>query len=525
MRLAFSLGRARACDFSLLISCNPPEGERMKKRAYSDIQAALAILCAYLMLASGFPARAATPSGAREAAQDQAQAQSQGQDEPDDTVLLTPDQLDDLVSPIALYPDPLVAQILAASTYPLEVVQANRWLQSNSSLQGTALTDAAQNQTWDPSVQALVPFPSVLSMMDKNLSWTTDLGNAFLAQEQDVMDAIQRQRQSAQSSGNLNSNAQQTVDRSTEDGKTVYVIQPAQPEVIYVPVYNPVVIWGPPRYSPWGPFWYPPRPASGFIIGTGPYGFFFSVSIVRYFHYWGGWNSWGWGCGWRGRNVVINNNFYIMNNYRTPHGMLRNGRTVWAHNPNHRAGVPYPSRRVAQRIGAPVPRPRPMPGGGRPGQPGGNRPGQPGQPGGNRPGQPVTRPSPQPGRPGQPSIQPVPNPGQPGGNRPGTRPAPQPGQPNRPGQPSIQPVPSPGRPGTTRPAPGTPSVRPMPAPVDRSALGRVNTPGDRAQIERDRGYGSLGNRAAPPKTTTPARPAAPARPAPSRPSGATPRPR
>ena len=182
--------------------------------------------------------------------------------------LLTPQQLDDLVAPIALYPDPLVAQILAAATYPLEVVEADRWLQANPGLQGTALTDAAQNQPWDPSVQALVVFPSVLGMLDRNLTWTINLGNAFLAQAQDVMDAIQRQRQRAMSSGTLASNQQQLVQQSTAANQTVIEILPAQPEVVYVPVYDPVAIWGAPVYHPWPPFWYPPRPV-GAVIAAG----------------------------------------------------------------------------------------------------------------------------------------------------------------------------------------------------------------------------------------------------------------
>ena len=153
-----------------------------------------ALLCVLSMCSTGL----AAPLG-QDPQQDN---QQQAADQP----LLTPDQLDDLVTPIALYADPLIAQILAASTYPLEVVQADRWLQSNMQLQGTALTQAAAQQPWDPSIQALVIFPSVLSMMDKNLQWTTDLGNAFLGQEQDVMDAIQRQRQRASSSGKLASN-------------------------------------------------------------------------------------------------------------------------------------------------------------------------------------------------------------------------------------------------------------------------------------------------------------------------------
>jgi len=470
----------------------------MTPRSRSASRSAMALLCALLFLADWLPAGAMP---------------ARGQEQAPDVPLLTPEQLDDLVSPIALYPDPLVAQILAASTYPMEIVQADRWVQANPNLQGTALTQAAQDQSWDPSVQALVVFPSVLSMMDRNLNWTTDLGNAFLAQEQDVMDAIQRQRQSAQASGNLSSNAQQTVDRTVDSGKTVIVIQPAQPQVIYVPVYDPVVIWGPPRWHPWPAYWYPPRPRSGFIVGFGPYGFFFGIQITSYYHTWGGWNNWGWGCGWHGRNVVINNNFYIQNNYRVPQGVIRNGRTVWAHNPNHRAGVPYPSRGVADRVGAPVPRPRPRP------VPV-DRPG--GRPGGGGPIAGPGRPVPPPARPGggPPTIQPAPGPGNPGRpgapqDRPEARPTPgqpSPGQPGRPGgrpapdgQMTIQPHPNPG----TRPAP-----RP-----DRSALGGVNTPGNRAQIERDRGYGSLGDRARPQAQQRPqpqAKPQQQSRPSPNR---------
>jgi hypothetical protein len=451
-------------------------------------------------------------SSAGLAAPGQDQQQQDDQQQAPDQPLLTSDQLDDLVTPIALYADPLIAQILAASTYPLEVVQADRWVQSNSQLQGTALTEAAAQQPWDPSIQALVVFPSVLSMMDKNLQWTTDLGNAFLAQENDVMDAVQRQRQRASSSGKLTSNAQQTVQSSNEGGKTIIVVQPVQPDVIYVPVYDPVVIWGPPRWHPWPVFWYPPRPRYGTVIAAGGFGFFIGISVGHYFNHWGGWNNWGWGCGWRGRNVVINNNFYVVNNYRTPRGYVRNGQSVWAHNPNHRAGVPYPNRQIANRVGYRLPpgRPNVRPGG--PGTRPGDRPGVrplPGNPGNGRPGAPGNgRPE---TRPGQPGIPENGRPGTPGGqpNRPGNgRPGTSPGQPNRPG-PGGQP--------TTRPG-GT--MRPAPRPTDRSAFNGIQTsPGDRAQIERDRGYASLGNRAQSRPTSKPApqsRPAPQARPAPQR---------
>jgi hypothetical protein len=271
---------------------------------------------------------------------------------------LAPEQLDSLVSPIALYADPLIAQILAAATYPLDVVEANRWLQANPNLTGTALTDAAQQQNWDPSVQALIVFPSVVQMMDKNLKWTTDLGNAFLAQEQDVMDAVQRQRQRASDSGKLVSSPQENVQTSDQNGKQVIVIQPAQPEVIYVPVYNPATIWGPPIYNPWPVFWYPPRPPTA-IIGGGIFSFWFGIPVSRYFRQWGGWNSWGWGCDWGSRTIVINNNFYIRNTYRVPNNVFRNGVSTWVHNPRYRAGVPYSNRRVATRFGIPAGNRRP----------------------------------------------------------------------------------------------------------------------------------------------------------------------
>src|SRR6185295_3145117 len=151
------------------------------------------------------------------------------------------DQLDSLVAPIALYPDPLLAQVLAACTYPLEIVQAARWLKENSKLTGENLTKAAQKQPWDPSIQALVAFPSALNFLDKNIQWTQDLGNAFLDQQTEVMDAIQRMRKKAKDSGKLQSTKEQKVEVKTVETKTVIEIQPSNPQVIYVPRYDPVV--------------------------------------------------------------------------------------------------------------------------------------------------------------------------------------------------------------------------------------------------------------------------------------------
>jgi hypothetical protein len=172
-----------------------------------------------------------------------------------------PEQLDSMLAPIALYPDPLLSQILVASTYPLEVVEADRWLKQNPTLQGKALTEAAAKQSWDPSIQAMVLYPDVLKRMDENINWTTDLGNAFLAQQSDVMDAVQRLRQKAQQGGTLQNTPQQTVTTTTQDNTKYIVIEPASPQVIYVPQYNPVVVYGAsPAIYPYPAMYYPPPP-------------------------------------------------------------------------------------------------------------------------------------------------------------------------------------------------------------------------------------------------------------------------
>src|SRR5690349_14874139 len=162
--------------------------------------------------------------------------------------VLSPNELDSLVAPIALYPDPLISQILVASTFPLEVVEAYQWLQRNPGLNGPALTQAAEAQNWDPSIQALIMFPDVLRRLNEDVTWTTNLGNAFMNQQADVMSAIQRMRQSAEQSGRLVSTPQQQVINTTNDGQQVVEIVPANPEVIYVPAYDPAWIWGPAVY-------------------------------------------------------------------------------------------------------------------------------------------------------------------------------------------------------------------------------------------------------------------------------------
>jgi Protein of unknown function (DUF3300) len=224
----------------------------------------------------------------------------------------TPDQLQQLVAPIALYPDSLVAQILAASTFPEQVVEADRWLQAHPDLKGDALGQAIELQPWDPSIKALAAFPSVLGNMDKNLAWTSSLGDAFYNQQQDVMDAVQAMRQRAQAAGNLRSTTQQTVD----DQDSTISIEPASTEVVYVPAYDPWLVYGDPLVA-W-PGWYP---YPGIWFG-GPFlsfGVGFDIGFVGAY----GW-GWGqWGFDWRNRYPLYrhdryysrSNTFYNRNSY------------------------------------------------------------------------------------------------------------------------------------------------------------------------------------------------------------------
>jgi hypothetical protein len=256
---------------------------------------------------------------------------------PDQT--LTPDQLNDLVAPIALYPDPLLSQVLVAATYPLEVVQAYQWLQRNPGLRGPDLTAAAQQQNWDASIQALVVFPDVLKRLNDDVNWTTSLGNAFLAQQQDVMDAVQRMRQQAQQAGKLGSTPQLDVVSRNEGGQPYIEIEPVSPDVIYVPVYDPVWIWGPPRWYPYPRWYWPPRSV---IVGGFGFGFGVGINVGVYFGGgWGGWGGWGWHPGWGNRTVIVNNTFIHVNNFNTTRINNVHGTTVWAHDPGHRQGVPY----------------------------------------------------------------------------------------------------------------------------------------------------------------------------------------
>jgi hypothetical protein len=260
--------------------------------------------------------------------------------------LLSADELNNLVAPIALYPDPLLSQLLVASTYPLEVVEANQWLQRNGNLHGQELINAAKQQTWDPSVQALIAVPDALAKLNQDIRWTTDLGNAFLSQEADVMKAVQRMRTRAQSNGRLSSTPQQIVTAESQGKDQVVKIMPAELEVIYVPVYNPFYIWGPPVYG------YYPRliyPEYGFGFGVG-------CSLGYFFGDWGGWENWGWDPNWFSNVIVINSFFHHHRFYERPGGNSGGGK--WTHNPDHRKKVPYNNADVATRFGGRVAVPR-----------------------------------------------------------------------------------------------------------------------------------------------------------------------
>ena len=212
----------------------------------------------------------------------------------------SPEELDQLVAPIALYPDELVAQVLAASTYPAEVVEAERWMQANTGLEGDVLATTADAQSWDNSVKALVQFPQVLAMMDKNLSWTSSLGEAYMNDSQAVMDAVQQMRAQAQRAGNLKSTPQENV---TEDGQTI-AIEPAEPDIVYVPEYDPWLVYGAPLafYPDWvtvpGLFFDGPGIYFGLGIGIGIFGGY-------------GWGWHHWGADWHHHGIVYNHSPYV----------------------------------------------------------------------------------------------------------------------------------------------------------------------------------------------------------------------
>jgi hypothetical protein len=251
--------------------------------------------------------------------------------------LLKPEELDALVAGIALYPDTLLSLVLMASTYPLEVVQADRWAKENKNLKGDQLKAAVDKQAWDDSVKSLVATPDVLAMMSTKLDWTQKLGDAVLAQQPDVMDAIQRLRTKADANKKLASTSQQKVTKRQEQGKQVIVIEPTEPNTVYVPYYDPAVVYGGWPYPAYPPYYFPPPGyIAGGVIATG-IAFGAGYALGRWAS---GGNYWGGGVNWGGNNINVNRSVNVNN--------IGNN---WQHNPQHRQGVRYNNGNVQQKFG------------------------------------------------------------------------------------------------------------------------------------------------------------------------------
>jgi hypothetical protein len=259
-----------------------------------------------------------------------------------------PEEIDQVVAPIALYPDSLLAQVLAASTYPLEIVQAARFVQQNKDLKGEKLMQAAKDKEWEPSVKAMLEFPDVLLMMNEKLEWTEKLGNAFLSQQKDVMTSVQRLRKKAQESGNLKTTKEQKV--IVEEQTKVIIIEPANPQVVYVPTYNPVVVYGAWPYPAYPP---PPVYPYGYVAATAAFSFAAGVAVGAAAH--GAYGSYG--CGWGNNEVNVNvskQNNFTQNNYNNSQKYQKNQNVQnqsWQHNPENRKGAKYPNQNTAQKYG------------------------------------------------------------------------------------------------------------------------------------------------------------------------------
>lgn len=251
---------------------------------------------------------------------------------PPNAELLKPEQLEALVAPIALYPDELLANVLAASTYPLEVVQADRWLKARKSLKGDALKREVEKQSWDDGVKALTSTADVIAMMSDKVDWTTNLGDAVLAQQPDIMDAIQRLRSKAYENKKLVTTKEQKVSVRKQENKQVIVVESSDPNTIYVPYYNPTTVYGAWPYAAYPPYYfgYPPYIGAGVIAAGLAFGA--GWAIGRWGNYWGGGANWG------------NRNLYV--NHHTTN--IGNG---WQHNAAHRQGVRYNNANVQQKFG------------------------------------------------------------------------------------------------------------------------------------------------------------------------------
>jgi hypothetical protein len=268
-------------------------------------------------------------------------AQSESKEKP-----FKQEELDQLLAPIALYPDSLLAQIFMASTYPLEVVQAGKWTKANQNLKGDALAAALEKQDWDPSVKSLVNFPQVLDMMNEKLDWTQKLGDTFLAHQKEVMDTVQKLRAKAEAQGNLKTTDQQKV--VVEKETQTIIIESANPQVVYVPTYNPTVVYGTWWYPAYPPYYYYPP---GYAAGAAFISFGVGVAIGAAWGY-----AWG-GCNWGHNevNININRNTNINNNidrskYQNKVTTGQGGRGEWKHDPEHRKGVSYKDQATAQKF-------------------------------------------------------------------------------------------------------------------------------------------------------------------------------
>jgi hypothetical protein len=319
-------------------------------RPQSDMQALTVLASLVLMFVMGpqnvsaYQDAQGPPQGALQTAQ--APPYTQG----------TPEELQQLVAPIALYPDSLVAQILAAATFPEQIVEADRWVQDHSNLKGEALGQAVDQQPWDASVKALTAFPSVLGNMDKNLSWTSSLGDAYYNQQEDLMNAVQVMRQRAEKAGDLKTTPQQIV--TTQD--STISVQPANPEVVYVPAYDPWLAYGDPLLA-W-PGWYP---YPGIWYG-GPYLSFGPGFGIGFFGGFGwGWNHWGFNWGGRyatfggGRYYSRSNTFYNRSSFNRGGGArggggfpARSGPTPFNGNRQAARGYAAPRGQSGVRSGA-----------------------------------------------------------------------------------------------------------------------------------------------------------------------------
>ncbi|WP_341675017.1 DUF3300 domain-containing protein [Niveibacterium sp. SC-1] len=248
-------------------------------------------------------------------------------------------ELDELLAPIALHPDALLAQILMASTYPLDVVEAARWRKANPKVEGKALEDEMVKQPWDPSVRSLTTFPSVLDMMSEKIDWTQKLGDAFLSQQKQVMDTVQKLRAKAKEAGSLSTTKEQNVSTANEGGTTVIKIEQADPEVVYVPTYNPSVVYGTWWYPAPPPYYYYPP---GYVPGAALFSFTAGVIV--------GGALWG-NCNWGRGDVNINVNRYNQVNHFSSNNVnnIKNGQ--WNHNAERRRGVPYEGQGAQERFG------------------------------------------------------------------------------------------------------------------------------------------------------------------------------